>query len=149
MESCIYSPPNLNAWRPRVQVIESSAWYTVLLKLCVTMLFPMLLIVPLPGLVGVPPPKSRPKRPTSELGFELGIPIVWPKAPTEGSQVDPVLRIMWFQPKRASLTKVLEMTRVQSPTALQMGAVTWPFAKRGCELVEGSVCIARVKRPEI
>src|SRR5258707_13447977 len=135
----MYSPPNLSVWRPCVQVIESSPWYTLLVKLCVTMLFPILLSVALPGWVGVPPPKSRPKRPISAPGFEFGIPIASPNLPTLVSHVDPVFRTTWFQPKRASLTRLLEMERVQSPTTLQIGAVASPFARSSCELVEGSI----------
>src|SRR5260370_3239501 len=84
----------------------------------------------------------------SQDGFEFGIPIVCPKLPTLGSQVLPVCRTTWFQPKRASLTRLLEMDRVQSPTVLQIGAVARPFPNKSCELLEGSTCIARVKRPE-
>src|SRR5215467_9419447 len=99
----------------------------------------MLVSVPLPGLLGDPPPKPSPMRPSAELGFEPAIPMDSPNLPTLGSQVDPVLRMTWFQPKRASLTRLLEIERVQSPTVLQIGAVAKPFAKSGCELVVGSV----------
>src|SRR5260370_32219230 len=123
----MYSKPNLKVWRPRTQVIESSPCHTLLSKFCVTMLFPIQPIVPQFGLVGVPPPNARFKRPLSPAGFEFAMPIVWPKAPTELPQTVPVLRVMWLQPKRPSLTKLLEIDRVQSPTVFQIGAVTCPF----------------------
>src|SRR5438552_12826181 len=112
------------------------------------MLLPMFVKVPLPGPLGDPPPKPIPIRPTAEPGFEFAIPIVCPNWPTLGSQVVPVLRITWFQPNRASLTRLLEIERVQSPTVLQIGAVAKPFPKRSWESVVGSVCLPRVKRPQ-
>src|ERR1700730_2343133 len=102
------------------------------------MLFPMLVKVPVPGLVGVPPPKSRPSRPTKLAGFEFGIPIDWPNAPTLESHAVPVLFTTWFHPKRRSFTRFGEMDQVQSPTVLQMGDSTVPFPSSSCELVEGS-----------
>src|SRR5579863_2485793 len=145
----MYSPPNLKLWRPRISVTLSSSCQTLLSKLWVIMLFPILFNVPFPGLVGVPPPKSRPRSPTRPAGFELAIPIVCPKFPTDLSQVVPVFRVMWLHPKRTSLTRLLEIDRVQSPTVFQIGAVVVPFPWSNCELVNGSVWYARVKRPEM
>src|SRR5215469_4391682 len=131
MMSNMYSPPNLRVWRPRVQVSESSYCQTWLLKLCVTILFPMLVNMPVPAWLGVPPPKSRPKRPINPAGFEFGIPSDVPKFPTEESQDVPVFKTMWFQPKRMSFTRVFDKVCVQSPTVLQIGPVTSALPSKG------------------
>src|SRR5579862_8941827 len=135
----MYSPPNLKVWRPRISVTVSSSCQTLLSKLWVTILFPILFKVPFPRLVGVPPPKSKPRSPTRLAGFEVGSPIGSPKFPTDGSQVVPVFRVMWLHPKRTSLIRLLEIVRVQSPTVFQMGAVVVPFPRSNCELLNGSV----------
>src|SRR5215470_5896922 len=96
---------------------------------------------------GVPPLRPSARRPGIPPGLELGMPIDSPKLPTEALNGVPVSRVMWFQPKRMSLTRVVEIDRVQSPTTFQMGATADPLASMGSELVIGSVSSARVNRP--
>ena len=88
--------------------MESSPCHTLLSKLWVTRLLPMLVSVPLPGLVGVPPPKSKAQEGRSvRIGLEFWMPIDSPKLPTDLSKVEPVFRVMWFQPKRDVVDEVI------------------------------------------
>src|SRR5881398_1516431 len=126
---------------------ESSSCQTWSSKLCVTRLLPNPFAFPLPAFKIFP--TLRASNPFSPLGFPFPIPIEFPNAPTPETKLEPVFRVIWLQPNRASFTRLGLMVRVQSTTVFQIGAVEEPLPMSGCEFVLGLFKLAAAHRQRL
>src|SRR5438045_7148155 len=110
--------------RPCVHVTASSNCQTWSSKLWV--------LSPDPRLLTVVLAKLRARSPSRPEGLPLPIPMVLPNCPTPEAQQLPLLSVTWLQPTRASLTRLLPINRVQSPSVLSVGADAEEKNKRTC-----------------
>src|SRR5207244_1207061 len=78
------------------------------------------------------PPASMDSSPLTPEGLPFPMPSWLPRVPTLELKLDPVFKVTWLQPNRASFTRLGWIARDQSPTVFQIGAVDEPLAKSGC-----------------